>query len=131
MTAYLDLAELCALGARLYGDSCALKNQSQCLSYEQLNAHRLAFASYLMKQGVAPGDRVLLVVENSLEYVIAYFGVLTAGASASEPRHDGLASPIDGKRLPREAAYLSHANIAPAGARANGSPPGPFAFLIC
>lgn len=81
MTAYLDLAELCALGARLYGDSCALKNQSQCLSYEQLNAHRLAFASYLMKQGVAPGDRVLLVVENSLEYVIAYFGVLTAGAT--------------------------------------------------
>jgi long-chain acyl-CoA synthetase len=34
-----------------------------------------------MRKGVAPGQRVVLVVENSLEYAIAYFGVLTTGAT--------------------------------------------------
>src|SRR5215469_11556505 len=65
----------------MYPKTYALKHQDKLLTYDELNTHRLAFAGHLIRKGVAPGDRVLLAVENSLEYVIAYFGVLTAGAT--------------------------------------------------
>ena len=81
MTPWSDLTGLCAIGAQTFGESCALKHQDHRLSYRELNVRRLAFATYLVERGVTPGDRVLLVVENSLEYVIAYFGVLTTGAT--------------------------------------------------
>ena len=81
MTRHSDLTDLCATGARVYGEVCAIKHQDKILTYEELNTRRLAFAGHLIRKGVAPRDRVLLAVENSLEYVIAYFGVLTAGAS--------------------------------------------------
>jgi long-chain acyl-CoA synthetase len=78
---YSDLTDLCATGARMYREAYAVKHQDKILTYDELNRHRLAFAGHLIRKGVKPGDRVLLVVENSLEYVVAYFGVLTAGAT--------------------------------------------------
>ena len=46
-------------------------------------AHRWAarVGSFLVKSGVKPGDRVLLVSENRPEWPIAYFGILRAGAT--------------------------------------------------
>jgi long-chain acyl-CoA synthetase len=81
LTRYSDLTDLCAAGTRMYGEAYALKHQDKVLTYDELNTRRLAFAGHLIRKGVAPGDRVLLAVENSLEYVIAYFGALTAGAT--------------------------------------------------
>jgi acyl-CoA synthetase (AMP-forming)/AMP-acid ligase II len=81
LTRHSDLTDLCATGARIFGNACAIKHQEKDLTYDELNMRRLAFAGYLARKGVAPGDRVLLAVENSLEYVIAYFGTLTAGAT--------------------------------------------------
>jgi long-chain acyl-CoA synthetase len=81
LTRHSDLTDLCATGTRMYGEAYALKHLDKALTYDELNTRRLAFAGHLIRKGVAPGDRVLLAVENSLEYVIAYFGALTAGAT--------------------------------------------------
>jgi acyl-CoA synthetase (AMP-forming)/AMP-acid ligase II len=81
LTRHSDLTDLCPTGARMYGEDCALKHQDKVLTYEELNRSRLAFAGHLIRRGVSQGDCVLLVVENSLEYVVAYFGALTAGAT--------------------------------------------------
>jgi long-chain acyl-CoA synthetase len=81
LTRYSDLTDLCATGTRKYGEAYALKHQDKVLTYDELNLRRLAFAGHLIRKGVTPGDRVLLAVENSLEYVVAYFGALTAGAT--------------------------------------------------
>jgi len=78
---YSDLTGLCATGTLMYGEAHALKHQDKVITYDELNRCRLAFAGHLIHKGVTPGDRVLLVVENSLEYVVAYFGALTAGAT--------------------------------------------------
>jgi long-chain acyl-CoA synthetase len=74
------LAELCRQAARAFGPRLAVQHAGVALTYAELDAAAGAFAGWLRRAGLAPGDRVLLLLENSLEYVVAYFGLLAAGA---------------------------------------------------
>ena len=51
------------------------------MAYAELDRRRIAFAHALRKHGVHPGAAVLLVSDNSIEYVVALFGTLTAAAT--------------------------------------------------
>ena len=58
----------------------AFSNMGATLSYAQLDELSRAFAAWLQqKSGLAPGDRVALMMPNILQYPIALFGVLRAG----------------------------------------------------
>lgn len=48
-------------------------------TFEELLAAARALAASLQEEGLAPGDRVALFMENSLAYATAVFGVLLAG----------------------------------------------------
>jgi long-chain acyl-CoA synthetase len=48
-------------------------------TFEELLARSLALAAALQDEGLEPGERVALFMENSLAYAIAVFGVLLAG----------------------------------------------------
>jgi long-chain acyl-CoA synthetase len=61
-------------------DSIAVTDGARSLSYADLHAQVVDFAGSLRDQGVAPGDRVALVLENSSRYVVSYLAVLAAGA---------------------------------------------------
>ncbi|MEQ1784442.1 MAG: AMP-binding protein, partial [Hyphomonadaceae bacterium] len=50
------------------------------VSYGELEAGASAVAGRLVAQGVAPGDRIALQAEKSIESVMIYLGVLKAGA---------------------------------------------------
>ncbi|MGZ6039958.1 MAG: AMP-binding protein, partial [Phenylobacterium sp.] len=50
------------------------------VSYAELEAGAAQIAGHLMASGVAPGDRVGLQAEKSVEAVMIYLGVLKAGA---------------------------------------------------
>jgi long-chain acyl-CoA synthetase len=50
------------------------------LSYREVRDYALAFAAALRKRGVREGDKVVLLLPNSPQFVIAYFGLLKAGA---------------------------------------------------
>lgn len=50
------------------------------LTYQQLQAHVDHFAAALRARGVQPGDRVAIMLPNSPQYVIAFYGALTTGA---------------------------------------------------
>ena len=50
------------------------------VSYAELEAGVAQVAGHLVASGVAPGDRVGLQAEKSVEAVMIYLGVLTAGA---------------------------------------------------
>jgi long-chain acyl-CoA synthetase len=50
------------------------------LTWEQYRAEVLAVAAALVECGIAPGDRVGLVAENSVEWLIADLAILAAGA---------------------------------------------------
>jgi len=50
------------------------------LTYRQVHEAAVRFAAALRKRGVKRGDRVVLLLPNSPQFVIAYFGILKAGA---------------------------------------------------
>ncbi|ACM21775.1 acyl-CoA synthetase, AMP-forming [Geotalea daltonii FRC-32] len=52
------------------------------VNYFQINNNANQFAAHLMACGVSRGDRVVIFVENGLQYLISYYGTLKAGAVA-------------------------------------------------
>jgi long-chain acyl-CoA synthetase len=66
--------------AKKFPDKIALIHENVRVTYAQINAKANRLAQWLINQGVEPGDRVALILENCLEYVISYYGGLKAGA---------------------------------------------------
>ncbi len=62
-----------------YAPRTAYISMGHHLSYQALEQHSLAFATWLQQQGIEPGTRVALMLPNLLQYPIALFGALRAG----------------------------------------------------
>lgn len=62
-------------------DAIALKFQNEEVTYQELNNHSNKLANYLIKQGVKPGDKVVLYFDRSIEMVVAILGTLKSGAA--------------------------------------------------
>jgi long-chain acyl-CoA synthetase len=71
-----DLMEDCF---ERYRNRCAYRFLGSSLSYGQLDEFSLALAAYLQSLGLAPGDRVALMMPNIPQYPIAVAAVLRAG----------------------------------------------------
>src|SRR5689334_9253293 len=85
------MAEETGNGAeRLLGDHALARHGSrpalifgeQTLSYRQLAEQVRAAAAALRALGVAPGDRVLLLMRDTPQFAAAWLGVVRAGAVA-------------------------------------------------
>ena len=80
--------------AEKFPDKVALVHENVRATYAQINAKANQLANLLIDQGVTRGDRVALILENGLEYVISYYGSLKAGAVvaplSSDIKPDGL-----------------------------------------
>jgi long-chain acyl-CoA synthetase len=63
-----------------YRERVAYTSVGSSLTYESLGAKARAFAAYLQSLGVAPGDRVALMMPNTFQYPVTLFGTLLAGA---------------------------------------------------
>lgn len=63
-----------------FRDHIAFVSLGSEMSFATLGAHAHAFASYLQGIGVKPGDRVALMMPNTLAYPVTLFGTLLAGA---------------------------------------------------
>ncbi|MBN2331958.1 MAG: acyl--CoA ligase [Deltaproteobacteria bacterium] len=63
-------------------DKVALVHEEVRATYREINAAANRLAHWLLADNVLPGDRVAILLENSLEYVISYYGILKAGAVA-------------------------------------------------
>ena len=69
-----------ATSARRYPGKTAISFFGRQTSYAQLMAQAEAFAAYLHGLGVQRGDRVVLLMQNCPQLVIAHFGILRANA---------------------------------------------------
>ena len=77
---YPSLKEMFEEACAAYGNLPAFENFGAVLTYAQLETLSRAFAAWLQKKsGLAPGDRVALMMPNVLQYPIALFGILRAG----------------------------------------------------
>ncbi|MCD6332945.1 MAG: acyl--CoA ligase, partial [Bacteroidales bacterium] len=68
-------------------------------TYREINRLADALAEWLVNRGVVGGDRVVILLENSLEYVVSYYGILKVGAIAvplsTDLKPDGLQPLLD------------------------------------
>lgn len=90
------LPEILETMAGKFPDQPFIHYYGTSLTYRQVNDRVNRFAALLQKEGIKPGDRVALYLPNCPPCVIAFFGVLRAGAiltqlnplySASETAH--------------------------------------------
>jgi long-chain acyl-CoA synthetase len=66
--------------AREVGQKPALVAGDRLVSYAELDTATDRLAAALAKRGVEKGDRVTLFMPNSVEFVVAFYGALKAGA---------------------------------------------------
>jgi long-chain acyl-CoA synthetase len=68
--------------ARRYGQKTAIISDQRRLSYADLDEASNRLASALLKLGVGKGDRVAMLLANSPEFLVTFFGIVKAGAIA-------------------------------------------------
>jgi acyl-CoA synthetase (AMP-forming)/AMP-acid ligase II len=66
--------------AQRFPDKIALIHEDVRATYAQINSGANQLAHWLISRGIQMGDRVVLFLENCLEYVVSYYGVLKTGA---------------------------------------------------
>ncbi|MEV6013403.1 AMP-binding protein [Streptomyces sp. NPDC051976] len=60
----------------------AVRDAERSWTYEDVRCRSAGFGDRLRSAGIAPGDRVLLVLPTTPEFVFAYYGILAHGAVA-------------------------------------------------
>jgi crotonobetaine/carnitine-CoA ligase len=78
--AYTSVPELVDSAARRHGSQLALVTADKSETFAELARRVRAVAASLRAGGVAPGERLLLVCENSVEAVHGWLGCIQAGA---------------------------------------------------
>ena len=82
----IHIGEMLARNARLYPNDVALieripgeKKRSE-ITWKQFDEQANRFANVLLKKGIKKGDKVIHLMMNSIDWLIAYFGIVRAGA---------------------------------------------------
>jgi len=74
------LAANLAAAALRYGEAPAIHSLGRTLSYREFAASADAFAGWLQHAGIVRGDRVLVYMQNSAQWLIACYGAMRADA---------------------------------------------------
>ncbi len=73
------LKELLEKACAQYADRVAFVQMDSALTYRQLDELTRAFAAWLQQQGFVKGERIAIMLPNTLQYPIAMLGALRAG----------------------------------------------------
>ena len=92
------------VAALRYPDHPAICYYGSSISYRQLLDEAERLAGYMQQAGVKAGDRVLLYMQNSPQYVIGFFAILRANA---------IVVPVNPMNRTAELAYLIEDTLAP------------------
>lgn len=78
----VPVSELLARHAKQRGEKVAFRDAGDSITYAGLDAATSNLASHLERLGIAPGDRVALLLPNSVNWVIGVLAIVRAGAVA-------------------------------------------------
>ncbi len=77
-----------------FPEKVAIIHEKTHATYRQVNTDADHLASFLVGRGIEKGDRIVIILKNSVEYIVAYYGILKAGAVAvplsTDQKPDGL-----------------------------------------
>ncbi len=82
------IGEILARNARLYPNSVALiervpsERRRKEITWKQFDELANRFANVLIKKGIQKGDKVVHLMMNSIDWLVAYFGIVRTGAWA-------------------------------------------------
>ena len=85
-----------SMAAEKFPNNTAIIFFDHKMTYRELDAAATRFAAALQGLGVKKGDRVMIYMPNTPQFVIAFYGILRAGA---------IAVPTNPQYVPRELAY--------------------------
>jgi long-chain acyl-CoA synthetase len=77
----MNLARILDEAARMYPERPAVRLDNLVITYEQLDDLSGRAAGWLRERGVAPGDRVGVMLPNVAQFPVLYYGVLRAGGT--------------------------------------------------
>jgi acyl-CoA synthetase (AMP-forming)/AMP-acid ligase II len=80
-----------------YPDKKAVWFNKKWKSYTEINKLSQKVANFLYQNGLKRGDRVSILLKNSFDYIVVFFGILKAG---------GVAVPLNTENKPGELSYL-------------------------
>lgn len=78
----MTLKEMLETASERFGSKTAIVCGDKRISYKELNDDANRMANALKKLGITRGDRVALLLGNSPEFIISYFGTVKLGATA-------------------------------------------------
>ncbi|MEJ2740704.1 MAG: AMP-binding protein [Dehalococcoidia bacterium] len=79
----IPLYGLLSEAAIKYPDTIAFTNQSDSITYAELDQATNKLAAGLIDAGIKRGDTVVLFLPNCIEFVIGYYGILKTGATVT------------------------------------------------
>ncbi len=100
----MTIIDILSRNNRLFPDKIALteispsKNYRKEITWHEFNNEANRFANALIQRGVKKGDIVLHMMVNSIDWLVAYFGILKTGA---------MAAPLNFRFLARQIKYCA------------------------
>lgn len=101
---YRTISDVLFVTAERFPDRLAAVDEMEGRTYAELAVEAAAFGQALRHRGMAAGDRVVIYLPNSLDFLRAHFGIMWAG---------GVSVPVESTATPRAVATVAKA----AGAR--------------
>ncbi|MGH9369954.1 MAG: AMP-binding protein, partial [Vicinamibacterales bacterium] len=102
----MSVAAVLADTAAQRPDHSAVISESEHFTYEWLWEQARRYAAVLRANGVRPGDRVALLLVDTLRFPVTYFGVLAAGAVVIPLNAMSTASEIEHVLTDADARFL-------------------------
>ncbi|KEI72345.1 long-chain-fatty-acid--CoA ligase [Endozoicomonas elysicola] len=91
-----NLADFLYRSAAVYPDKTAIVFGDVRISYQELKSASASIGKGLQQQGIKPGDRVVMSCPNLPQFLMVYYGILSAGA---------VVVPLNILLKPKEIAY--------------------------
>ncbi|WP_424629745.1 class I adenylate-forming enzyme family protein [Bradyrhizobium sp. SYSU BS000235] len=76
----MSLTDLLTKTAKREADKPCVISRGQQYSYSTIDLYARRIAASLIRRGVRPGDRVVLLASNRAEWIAAFFGIVGSGA---------------------------------------------------
>lgn len=78
----MNLSEMLKITSNKYPSNVAITEEGKSITYEEFYREAKETSGVLRKLGVSKGDRVVVLAENSTQWIIIYFGIVMLGAIA-------------------------------------------------
>ena len=88
---------LLEISAQKHPEKTAIIHDDRRVNYRETNAQANSIASHLHQAGIKKGDRIALLFENNIDYILSYFAISKIG---------GVASPLNPGLKPNGLKYL-------------------------